>query len=127
MDAVAIAPYFGGNTKGFRESTTVDDIFRLTTEPDSYRSLPEVLNHVKTQADLAKQFGVQLLGYEGGQGLVDWVTREPTQHPNPLFFAANRDPRMGQLYTEFLNGWQQSGAQLMMLFTAPRTCQWYGC
>ena len=127
VDAVAIAPYFGGNTKGFRESTTVDDIFRLTTEPDSYRSLPEVLNHVKTQADLAKQFGVQLLGYEGGQGLVDWVTREPTQHPNPLFFAANRDPRMGQLYTEFLNGWQQSGAQLMMLFTAPRTCQWYGC
>jgi hypothetical protein len=127
VDAVAIAPYFGGNTKGFRESSTVDDIFNLTTAEDSYRSLPEVLKMVKKQAELAQQFGVSLLGYEGGQGLVDWVTRDANQHPNPLFFAANRDPRMGKLYTEFLNGWEQSGGKLLMLFSAPRTCQWYGC
>jgi hypothetical protein len=68
-----------------------------------------------------------LLGYEGGQGLVDWATRKPDQHPNPLFFAANRDPRMGQLYTEFLDGWGKAGCKLMMLFSAPRICQWYGC
>jgi hypothetical protein len=127
VDAVAIAPYFGGNTKGFRESSTVDDIFNLTTAEDSYRSLPEVLRMVKKQAELAQQFGVSLLGYEGGQGLVDWVTRDANQHPNPLFFAANRDPRMGKLYAEFLSGWEQSGGKLLMLFSAPRTCQWYGC
>ncbi len=127
VDAVAIAPYFGGNVKGFRESSTVDDIFRLTTEKDSYRSLPEVLGMVKQQAQLAQQFGVDLLGYEGGQGLVDWATKDASQNPNPLFFAANRDPRMGQLYTDFLNGWEQAGGRLLMLFSAPRTCQWYGC
>lgn len=127
VDALAIAPYFGGNIKGYREAETVEDIFHLTTEPDSYRSLPEVLEKVQRHAQLAQQFGVTLLGYEGGQGLVDWATRKPEQHPNPLFFAANRDPRMGQLYTEFLEGWQQAGGQLMMLFSAPRICQWYGC
>ncbi len=115
VDALAIAPYFGGNIKGFRESTTVDDIFRLTTEASSFRSLPAVLTEVEKHAKLTQQFGVDLLGYEGGQGLVDWATRKPDQHPNPLFFAANRDPRMGQLYTEFLDGlgqgrWQADDA-----------------
>lgn len=127
VDAVAIAPYFGGNVKGFRESTTVDEIFALTTDPSSYRSLPEVLKMVKEQAQLAQQYGLDLLGYEGGQGLVDWATRDSAQHPNPLFFAANRDPRMGVLYRDFLKGWQAAGGHLLMLFSAPRTCQWYGC
>ncbi|WP_028488138.1 sugar-binding protein [Thiothrix lacustris] len=127
VDALAIAPYFGGNIKGYREATTVDDIFDLTTAKDSYRSLPEVLEKVQKHAELAAKFGVDLLGYEGGQGLVDWATRKPDQHPNPLFFAANRDPRMGELYTEFLNGWGKAGGKLMMLFSAPRICQWYGC
>ena len=127
VDAVAIAPYFGGNVKGFRESTTVDEIFQLTTDPESYRSLPEVLKMVGKQATLAQHYGLDLLGYEGGQGLVDWVTRDAAQHPNSLFFAANRDPRMGALYRDFLNGWQVAGGKLLMLFSAPRTCQWYGC
>lgn len=127
VDAVAIAPYFGGNIKGYREAQSVDDIFRLTTEADSYRSLPEVLTMVQQHVALTQQYQLDLLAYEGGQGLVDWATRKPDQHPNPLFFAANRDPRMGQLYTDFLNGWEQSGGKLMMLFSAPRTCQWYGC
>ncbi len=49
-------------------------------------------------AKLAKDFGVSLVAYEGGQGLVDWATRDYMQHPNPLFFGANRDPRMAGLY-----------------------------
>lgn len=126
-DALAIAPYFGGNIKGFREAETVDDIFELTTAEDSFRSLPEVLDHVRTQVEVAHHYGVQLLAYEGGQGLVDWATREPDEHPNPLFFAANRDERMGKLYTEMLKGWRGAGGGLYMVFASPRTCQWFGC
>ncbi|PID34093.1 MAG: hypothetical protein CR976_02095, partial [Thiotrichales bacterium] len=126
-DALAIAPYFGGNTKGYRESATVDEIFALTEGPDSFRSLHEVLEHIRTQAEIARQFGVKLIAYEGGQGLVDWVTREPEQHPNPLFFAANRDPRMGPLYTQLLQGWKDAGGDLFVMFSSPRTCQWFGC
>ncbi len=126
-DALAIAPYFGGNTKGYRESATVDEIFKLTEEAGSFRSLHEVLEHIHTQAEIAKAFGVKLIAYEGGQGLVDWATREPDQHPNPLFFAANRDARMGPLYTQLLSGWRQTGGDLFVLFSSPRTCQWFGC
>lgn len=127
VDALAIAPYFGGNTQGYRQATTVDEIFRLTIEEGSFRSLPDVLANIQKQADIVRQFGVDLYAYEAGQGLVDWATRRAEQHPNPLFFAANRDPRMGDLYTQFLHGWGQAGGKLMMLFSAPRICQWYGC
>lgn len=126
-DAMAIAPYFGGNTKGYRESTTVDQIFDLTTSKDSFRSLPQVLDHVHEQVEITHSYGLKLIAYEGGQGLVDWVMREPTQHPNPLFFAANRDPRMGELYTQMLTGWKEAGGDLFMAFSSPRTCQWFGC
>lgn len=126
-DVMAIAPYFGGNTKGYRESTTVDQIFDLTTAKDSFRSLPQILDHVREQAEIAHHYGLKLIAYEGGQGLVDWATREPTQHPNPLFFAANRDPRMGELYTQLLEGWKAAGGELFMAFSSPRTCQWFGC
>ncbi|PID34119.1 MAG: hypothetical protein CR976_01965, partial [Thiotrichales bacterium] len=126
-DALAIAPYFGGNTKGYREAETVDEVLQLTEAPDSFRSLHELLEHIQTQADIARQFGVKLIAYEGGQGLVDWATREPDQHPNPLFFAANRDQRMGPLYTRLLNGWREAGGDLFVMFSSPRTCQWFGC
>lgn len=126
-DALAIAPYFGGNTKGYRESSTVDEVFQLTAGPDSFRSLEEIIEHIHTQVEIAHQFGVKLIAYEGGQGLVDWATREPDQHPNPLFFAANRDPRMGPLYTRLLQGWKAAGGDLFVMFSSPRTCQWFGC
>ncbi|MEZ5536127.1 MAG: sugar-binding protein [Thiolinea sp.] len=126
-DALAIAPYFGGNTKGYREASTVDEVLQLTGGPDSFRSLEEILEHIHTQVEIAHQFGVKLIAYEGGQGLVDWATREPDQHPNPLFFAANRDPRMGPMYTRLLQGWKDAGGDLFVMFSSPRTCQWFGC
>ena len=46
---------------------------------------------------------MSLITYEGGQGLVDWAAEDYTKHPNPLFFAANRDPRMGELYKDLYN------------------------
>lgn len=126
-DAVAIAPYFGGNLKEFRETDSLDEIFRLSKEEGSYRSLLETLKHIKEQVKVTSALGVELIAYEGGQSLVDWSTRKATQHPNPLFFKANRDQRMGELYTEMLEGWRDAGAGLFVMFSAPRTCQWFGC
>lgn len=127
VDAVAIAPYFGGNLKEFRETDSLDEIFRLSEEEGSYRSLKETIKHIKEQVKVTSALGVELMAYEGGQSLVDWSTRSSEQHPNPLFFAANRDQRMGTLYAEMLEGWRDAGAGLFVMFSAPRTCQWFGC
>lgn len=127
VDALAIAPYIAGKIQDLRQAQTVDDVFAQLNDPQTNRGLADVLKHVQEHAHLAQQFGVDLLAYEAGQGLVDWETRKLDQHPNPLFVAANRDPRMGELYREFLYGWQHAGGELVMLFSAPRPCQWYGC
>lgn len=126
-DALAIAPYVGGNVRGFRESENVDDIFKLLNDEKSYRSLPKVIEEIKKTAKLAKEFGVEMIAYEGGQGLVDWATRDYMQHPNPLFFAANRDARMEKLYLKLYNEWRDMGAGLFVTFSAPRSCNAHGC
>jgi len=127
VDALAIAPYIGGNLRGFRESKTVDDIFKLLTDKTSYRSLPKIMHELKKHAKLAKDFGVSLIAYEGGQGLVDWAAKDYLQHPNPLFFAANRDPRMGDLYLSLFSQWRDMGADLFVAFSAPRAFNSSGC
>ncbi len=126
-DALAIAPYVGGNVRGFRESKTVDDIFKLLTEKASYRSLPKVIEEITKTANLSKEFGVEMISYEGGQGLVDWATRDYMQHPNPLFFAANRDPRMKALYDTLYSEWKNMDAGLFTAFASPRSCNADGC
>jgi len=127
VDALAIAPYVGGNLRGFRAAKTVDDIFHLLTDEQSYRSLPKIIEEIGKQAKLAHTFGVRLIAYEGGQGLVDWATKDYTQHPNPLFFASNRDPRMTDLYNDLYQQWRGVGADLFVAFSAPRSCNWSGC
>ncbi len=127
VDAIAIAPYVGGNIRGFRESKHVDDIFHLLNDKKSYRSLPKIMHELDKHAQLAKDFGVSLIAYEGGQGLVDWAAKDYTKHPNPLFFAANRDARMGKLYKSLYSKWRKMGAGLFVAFTAPRTCNAHGC
>ncbi|HIP93826.1 MAG TPA: hypothetical protein EYH20_00640 [Leucothrix sp.] len=127
VDALAIAPYVGGNLRGFRESETTDDIFNLLTDKKSYRSLPKIMHELKKHAKLAKDFGVSLIAYEGGQGLVDWAAKDYLQHPNPLFFSANRDSRMGDLYLNLYKQWREMGADLFVAFSAPRAFNSSGC
>ena len=127
VDALAIAPYIGGNLRGFRASKTVDDIFKLLNDEKSYRSLPKIMHELRKHADLAKEFGVSLIAYEGGQGLVDWAAKDYLQHPNPLFFAANRDPRMADLYRDLYQQWKGLGADLFVAFRAPSSCNASGC
>jgi len=86
-----------------------------------------VIDEISKTAKLTKDFGVSMISYEGGQGLVDWATRDYMQHPNPLFFGANRDPRMGKLYEELYHEWRKMGADLFVSFASPRSCNADGC
>jgi hypothetical protein len=125
-DAFAIAPYFFGGHNEVRGVKTLDEVFNLLTDSQYRYSLPKVLEYIKTQKAVADKYGVTLMAYEGGQGLVDFKTSSNEQMPNPLLYAANRDNRMADLYAEFLNGWKQAGGGLFMHYTSPRTYQKYG-
>ena len=88
----------------------------------------EVMRANQTVAD---EFDLALVSYEGGQHLTplsgpgtscsawnDAPGCAPYRAIQELFVAANRDPRMGALYTDYLNLWRQSGGTLFVHYTA---------
>ncbi|MGK7941863.1 MAG: cadherin-like domain-containing protein [Crocosphaera sp.] len=125
IDAIAIAPYFGGylgtpEHQAEVETWTVDQVFdELTqggvlTNGPAGGALQNAYDHIANYADLAKQEGLQLIAYEGGQHLVGHGGVENNQGISDLFIAANRDPRMGELYKEYFANWYQQGGGLFM-------------
>jgi hypothetical protein len=108
-DALAIAPYFGGQFQAEVATWTLDQLFASLQA-----SMPEVIASMSAQATLAAARGVRLVAYEGGQHLVGSGGNENNAALNTLFDAANRDARMGELYRTYLDGWKTAGGQLFL-------------
>lgn len=125
-DAIAIAPYFFPSLESAKKARSVAQLFKLIYDPKEKYSIPKVLGYIRKSAQTAKQFGVDLIAYEGGQHLVDRKSRKIDQHPTKLMIAANRDWRMSKAYTDFMRGWRDNGGKLFVNFSAPRTYQWFG-
>ncbi len=117
-DALGIAPYFGnqlGNPKVQNETAkmTVEQVLDKCAE-----FIEENNKIIAQQAELAKDRGLLLVAYEGGQHLVGHGGAENNQEMEKLFHAANRHPRMKQLYIDYLKGWKDSGGTLMAIFSS---------
>lgn len=127
IDAVATNPYFN-----FR--TAVDPVQRMEIEgwlQDADGGLTRLFNELffggelttgnpggqlqyyydatARQSVVAQARGVELVAYEGGNHLID---TDPAI--NNLYHEANRDPRMGLVYDEFLADWRAHGGGLLM-------------
>jgi hypothetical protein len=119
FNAIAIAPYFGFRVPP--EWTSQADgglsyLFQsLYLEDDP--SLPargSLRLAAKWEADyvaLAASYKLPLIAYEGGQSFANGSAAL-----NKLYFAANREPRMGKAYADYLRQWKASGAQLIVLY-----------
>lgn len=114
-DAYAIAPYFGGElgTQASTQQMTSDQLFKALTT----KSLPEAVGWIKTNAANTSSRGLRLIAYEGGQHLVGIGGLENNQAITNLFINANRDPRMGQLYTTYLTAWKKNGGHEFVNFS----------
>ena len=116
IDAVAIAPYFGvapgPSEAGTYTAMTLDGFFnhvRTTV-------LPKMAAHMSAYRVLAGKHAVRLLAYEGGQHMVGTGGAENNAALNELFDRFNRDPRIKQLYLDYLADWKRSGGELFMHF-----------
>jgi hypothetical protein len=112
-DALAIAPYIDFRPPDFPRlaGMNLDQLFQELNNAAE----PRIMSAVRMHADIARSAGVSLIAYEGGQSL---VTGGPYASLNPLFDAANRDPRMRDLYMKLLQDWNDaSGGALFMHFT----------
>ncbi|MFZ4702161.1 MAG: cellulose-binding protein, partial [Candidatus Methylumidiphilus sp.] len=68
-------------------------------------------------AKLANTRGLKLLAYEGGQHLAGvGATMQDNPAVTHLLVAANRDPRMADIYQRMLDDWRNAGGGLYMHF-----------
>jgi hypothetical protein len=108
VDALAIAPYFGNTVypqlnNGPRPAS-VDEAFSKLKG-----AVSETLAAARDQKAIADRLGKRLIAYEGGQHILipDNVA---------LLHQINIDPRMGQIYTTFLEGWAREIGDTIMLY-----------
>ena len=143
IDAIAIAPYFGGyigdlGNEGILENWAnsedggVGSLFKEITEGGLLPNSPEggalanAYDNIKDYAEIAEAENLQLLAYEGGQHLVGKKGLENNQAVTDLFIAANRDPRMGEAYHEYLEQWYELGGDLFINFSDIQTPSKWG-
>ena len=136
FDAYAVAPYFGDYIARIENRNLVKrwsrqgkkgmnqlfkEILYGGLAKDNYKGGAienAIEDRVKKNVALAKKYGVKLLAYEGGQHLLR-VDRPHVIHDPRVFsfFAdANRDNRMGQAYSKYLQAWHRAGGDMLMHF-----------
>jgi len=117
-DALAIAPYFG---HALGSPKTQNEVVKMSTDQvlDACREAIRKNNEtIAKQAQQAKERGLVLIAYEGGQHLVGTGEAVDNQPLEQLFHAANRHPRMRELYLEYLAGWKQAGGTMFVIFSS---------
>lgn len=119
-DALAIAPYFYASGMNNRmPGGTVNDVIELCEK--FIRTT--VVDRLKLNKQHADRHGVAMIAYEGGQHLVEANNTAVTD----LYIAANRDPRMYDLYGLYFNAWAaQNEGGLFMNFTTVYQPSKYG-
>ena len=127
-DAIAIAPYFGGAVanaiadSGLVESISVDEIL---DRADS--SLSRSFQWMDEHKALADSLGMIVIGYEGGQHLVGVGEAQNDTTLAMKLIAANRHPRMGDLYCKYLDYWyHEAQLDLFAIFSSHGTPSKYG-
>lgn len=121
-DALAIAPYVSFNVmpqggeinEKVVENWNLDQLFNYLNRV----SLPESAKWIVESKKIADKYGLMLVGYEGGQHLVGIAGVENNNKLNALFFDANADKRMGDIYAKNLADWQKAGGDLMCTFNS---------
>jgi Cadherin-like domain/Concanavalin A-like lectin/glucanases superfamily len=132
IDAIAIAPYFGiyfgapqsaaeieawtkdpdgGFNKLFDEITQGGVLKSGFPEPGG--ALQQAYNWMASFAELAKQEDLELIASEGGQTIRGLAGVENNPTLVNFFNQANRDPRMGAIYKQYIQKWNELGGGLM--------------
>jgi hypothetical protein len=116
IDAVAIAPYFAvmadPSSAATYKAMSMDAFFSYVR----FSVLPESARWMASYRPVAASYGVRLISYEGGQHMIGVAGGENDAALNAFFDAFNRDPRMKQLYLDYLGDWKRSGGELFVHF-----------
>ncbi len=117
-DALAVAPYFG---RAFSPADlppnapypTVDDILTNLC----VQSIAEQRVQMGLHKTIADAHGWRLVCYEGGQTFVGIGGAEADTNLTAILTAANRDPRMFTIYTQYLDMLKEQGVDLFVNYS----------
>jgi hypothetical protein len=93
-DELAGAPYFAPHRsvlQGYDGTTTLDQLFA-----DLDVGFEQVMENVNATINIAKEYDMEAVCYEGGQGFISQQSWRDTE------VAAQKDPRMGAFYDKML-------------------------
>ena len=120
-DALAIAPYISfiatPNSKPSSDAVARWSIDQILDYAET-NAMPESIGWMRAQKKVADKYGLELMSYEAGQHLVGAGGGENNDDLTKLFIAANRHPRMGELYSRYLKAWSETGGGLCCLFSS---------
>lgn len=129
-DALAIAPYLSMVVPARGEGLTADVVATWSLDQVfghlQQTVLPQTEKWLAGQKQAADEYGVKLIAYEGGQHLVGHAGGENNQELTALFQRANADPRMGRLYRQYSDAWDQVGGDLFCTFSSVGTWSKWG-
>jgi hypothetical protein len=126
VDVLAIAPYFGhewgtDNLAQTRNMTVNQLLNAIRTQ-----SVPATMALVTQNKQLAEQYGVGLVAYEGGHHLnAPQLGYNDAVHAK--FHAAARHATMGQIYSEYLAQWRAITGSTFVNFTLCGRLTPWGC
>lgn len=104
VDAISSAPYFGINF----DAETYDPNNPESMFATLKKRIDERVAYMRSYRKVAGQYGLRYVAYEGGQHVIgkDVATNVMLQ----------RDPRMGQLFSYYLDQWKANVGDLVTLF-----------
>ncbi len=128
-DSLSIAPYFGDEiaddlgASGTVDSATADSVLNSADADIS----TQFFQRVSSNKTVANAHAVRLITYEGGQHLVSFnPSYTNNQTLTNILNAANRDPRMGGIYTRMFNTWYALNNDLFVAYSYVGTYSRYG-
>ena len=117
-DALAIAPYVGlsvpGEDKDKIVELGVDGVLDMVEE----KILPETIDMMKKQKEVADRYGLGLVSYEAGQHLVGLWGANDSEELNAILISANRSERMGTIYEKYYRAWEDIGGKAICHFSS---------
>ena len=116
IDALAIAPYFGVSPAPAEAGQFTVMTLDVLIDHVRTKVFPREAAHMRNHRTLAGKYGLRLLAYEGGQHMVGVGASQDNRALNALFDAFNRDPRMKQLYLDYLALWKRERGELFVHF-----------
>jgi hypothetical protein len=129
-DVIAIAPYFTCVRELLATAEGAAQVVAMTDDEILDRCTAEIQGDVRTwisrYAQIARDSGLRLAAYEGGQHMVGIGSQQGNLTLAAKLNQVNRNPRMYDIYGEYLDLWRSLGGDEYVNFTSCALSGQYG-